>query len=84
VSLVRIIYSTLLGVFTQCTAGVRNDQMTMKYTHDEYCDIFLFPGTCDSYSGTAAKTMHYTVLVNITQSLMCFTDGSSVSVRQKM
>jgi hypothetical protein len=28
--------------------------------------------------------MHYTVLVNITQLLMCFTDWSSVSVRQEM
>lgn len=45
VSLVMTIYSTLLGVLTQWTAGVSNHQMLMEYTHDEYCDMLLFPGT---------------------------------------
>lgn len=42
------VYSTLLGVLTQWTTGISNDQTLMEYTHDEYSDMLLFPGTCNS------------------------------------
>jgi hypothetical protein len=29
--------------------------MTMEYTRDEYCDMLLTLGTCNSRAGTAAR-----------------------------
>jgi hypothetical protein len=40
---------------TQRTAGVSYDRMIMGYTHDEYYDMHLTLGTCNSRSGTAAR-----------------------------
>jgi hypothetical protein len=31
------------------------DRMIMEYVHDEYCDMLLTPGTCNSQGGTAAR-----------------------------
>jgi hypothetical protein len=40
---------------TQCTAGLSCDRMIMEYTHDEYCEMLLTLGACNSRAGTAAR-----------------------------
>jgi hypothetical protein len=40
---------------TQCTAGLSCDRMITEYTHDEYCDMLLTLGACNSRAGTAAR-----------------------------
>jgi hypothetical protein len=48
-------------------------RMSMEYAHDEYRDTLLTNGACNSQAGTRA---HYAILVDVTQSLMCFNDLS--------
>jgi hypothetical protein len=33
---------------TQCTAGLSCDQTIIQYTHDEYCNMLLTLGSCNS------------------------------------
>jgi hypothetical protein len=40
---------------TQVTAGLSCDRVIMEYTHDEYCDMLLTLGACNSRAGTAAR-----------------------------
>jgi hypothetical protein len=40
---------------TQCIAGLSCDRMIMEYTHDEYCDMLLTLGACNSRAGTAVR-----------------------------
>jgi hypothetical protein len=39
----------------ECTVGVSCNRMIMEYTHDEYCDMPLNLGTCNSRAGVAAR-----------------------------
>lgn len=84
VSLGMTIYSTLLGVLIQWTARISNDQSSWN-THmmnTVTCSNSLVPVIVNLV--LLHENMHYTVLVNITQLLMCFDDWSRVSVRQEM
>jgi hypothetical protein len=58
--------------------------MIMEYTHDEYCDMLLTLGAWNSRAGTAAWDTRYVILVDVIQTLMCFDDWSSVSVRREV
>jgi hypothetical protein len=53
----------------------------MEYTHDEYCDMLLT-------LGVELVLLHgntrCVILVDAIQTLMCFDDWSSVSVRQEV
>jgi hypothetical protein len=55
--------------------------MIMYYTHGEYCGMPSTLCTCNIRVGTAAR---YVILTEVIQTLMCFDDRSSVSVRQEM
>jgi hypothetical protein len=46
---------------TVCIAGVSWDRIIMKYTQDEYCNMLLTLGTCNSRAGTAMMecALHY-------------------------
>jgi hypothetical protein len=46
---------------TQCTSGLSCDRMIIEYTHDEYCDMLLTLGACNSRAGSAAPefALHY-------------------------
>jgi hypothetical protein len=53
---VMISHSAFLGLLkTYCTARVSSDWMIMEYTHDEYCDMSIILGACNSRAGTAAR-----------------------------
>jgi hypothetical protein len=71
---------------TQCTAWLSCDRMAMAYTHDEYCDMLLTLGACNSPAGTAAREYGLRCLGirYVVQTLICFDDWSSVSVRQEV
>lgn len=53
-------------------------------THKKYCDMLLTLGICNSQAGTASRKMCYINLVDVIQTIMCFHDWSSISVRQEM
>jgi len=62
----------------QCTAALSCDQMTVKYTQDEYVGMMLILGTYNSL---------VLVLVPVfdnTRTLMRFNSCSSVCVRQEL
>jgi hypothetical protein len=53
----------------------------MEYTHNEYCNMLLNLGTCNSQSGTDAweNMLHYPGQCHPVD--MCFDDWNSVSLR---
>jgi hypothetical protein len=56
VMFVTVIGSELLGVpKMQCTGRVSCDQMIIQYTHEEYCNMLLTLGTCNSRARAAAQ-----------------------------
>jgi hypothetical protein len=56
----------------------------MEHTHDEYSDMFLTHGVCNGQLVLLQGNTCYVILVDVIQTLMCFDDWSSVSVRQEM
>ena len=55
--------STLVGVFVadSCTAGFTYDRIIVEYTLEEYCDVGLILGVCESRTGTdvGGILLHY-------------------------
>jgi hypothetical protein len=58
--------------------------MIMEYAHDEYCNMLLNLGTCNSLLVLLHGNTGYVILVDVIQALMCFGDWISVSVRQEL
>jgi hypothetical protein len=58
--------------------------MIMEYTDDKYRHMLLTVGACNSQLVLLHGNTRYVVLVGVTQTLLCFGDWSSVSVRQEV
>jgi hypothetical protein len=58
--------------------------MIMEYTHDEYCDMLLTLGAVIVEPVLLHGNTRYVILVDVIQTLTCFDNWSSVSVRQEV
>jgi hypothetical protein len=65
---------------TQCAAGLSYDRMIVKNTHDEYCDILLTLGACNSRVGTDTAGKRCVMLDDVIRALMLLDDWSRFSM----
>jgi hypothetical protein len=65
----------------QCTAALRCDRMTVKYTHG---DMLLILGTCNSLVLVPVLVLVLVPVLDNTRTLMRFNSCSSVCVRQEL
>jgi hypothetical protein len=56
----------------------------VEYACDEYCDMASTLVTCNSRAGIAARECVPRYPVDVIQTLMCFSDWSSYSVRKEV
>jgi hypothetical protein len=59
------------------------DQSSIRY-NDENCDMLSVLFACKSQLVLLHGKTRYVILVDVIQTLMCFNDWSSVSVRQEV
>jgi hypothetical protein len=77
--------SAFLGVLKkQCLHQVSVVIEWAWHTHHEYCDMPFPFGVCNGRLPLMHDNTSYVILVDVIQTLLCFDDWSSVSVRHKV